>query len=771
MRFEAPAEEGVPWARYVAACLRYKWLILLMTLAGVGAGVVGSRLIEPEYQTSATIWISESGTGEDRGPIRASELLSARAWPELLRSFSILEKVVQREKLYLEYENPADSALFAGFGLAERIRPGAYELRVSPDRRFRLLASQRLLVDSGTVGDSIGRTVGFRWQPVSEVVPIDSQVSFRVNLTRAAAFELRERVGVTPNDRTNLLGVTLRDKDPERAARTLNVLLEEFVATAAELKKRSLVENAGILGEQLDYAYRELQAAEVEYETFRVSTITLPSEGTAVVAGVELTRDPVFSSYFEQRVELDRTRRDLSSLDRFLRNDAGRSGDLNVLWGIPAVETYGDELRSALSDYASKEAAWRSMLAVYTAEHPSVRESKQVLDLMRTQVVLPLIHTLAGQLREREQDIERRLGSTAQELRQIPQRTIEEMRLRRNVDVRENLYTLLKNRFEEARLAEASSLPDVSVLDQAAAPQNPTRNTAPRVIAMATAAGFGLAILLTLLLDRMDPRVRYPEQITHEMRLGILGAIPTLSKRKGSELDVREAFQVVEAFRSIRLSLFHALGGHHPIQFAVSSPGIGDGKSLVSANLALSFAEVGYSTILVDGDIRRGGLHAMFGTERRPGLLDHLAGDASLESVLQPTGHKNLTLLASGSRSQHGPELLMGPGLARLMASLRGRFHVVVIDTPPLGASIDPFALGSAAENMLLVVRSGETDRKMALAKLEMLDRLPIRMLGVVLNDIRASGVYKYYSYLDGYASDDEPSTALAGPGKSERWS
>lgn len=755
MRFEAPEEEGVPWARYVAACLRYKWLIILLTLAGVGAGVVGSRLIEPEYQTSATIWISEGAAG-DRGPIRAGELLSARAWPELMRSFAILNKVVDREKLYLEFANPGDSMLFAGFGLADRIRPGEYELRASPAGRFQLLVDGRLLVDTGAVGDSIGRPVGLRWKPAAEVVPVDSPVVFTVSTTRAAAFEIRDRLGVSPSDRTNLLGVTLRGSDPARVAQTLNVVLEEFVATAAELKKRSLVENAAILREQLDYAYRELQAAEVEYETFRVNTITLPSEGSTMAAGVEMTRDPVFTEYFEQRIELDRIRRDLASLERFLRGESGRSGDLNVLWGIPSVETFGQELRTALSDYTTKEAALRSMRAVYTDEHPSVRESQRVLNVLRAEVVVPLISTLAGQLRERERDLVGRLGSTADELRQIPTRTIEEMRLLRNVEVRENLYTLLQNRFEEARLAEASSLPDVSILDLAAMPQNPTRNTAPRVIFMATAAGFGLAMLLTLLLDRMDPRVRYPEQITHELRLGILGAIPTLSKRKRSALDAREAFQVVEAFRSIRLSLFHALGGHHPIQFAVSSPGIGDGKSLVSANLALSFAEVGYSTILIDGDIRRGALHAMFGAERRPGLVDYLAGAAPLDAVLQATSHQNLTVLTSGTRSQRGPELLMGAGLSKLMTALRGRFHVIVIDTPPLGASIDPFALGSAAGNMVLVVRSGETDRKMAQAKLQLLDRLPVHTVGVVLNDIRASGVYKYYSYLDAYDSEDE---------------
>ncbi|MGH7665499.1 MAG: GumC family protein [Gemmatimonadaceae bacterium] len=761
-RGENPPGENVPWARYLGALLRHKWLIALLTLAGAGAGFLGTRFIDPEYQAVGTVWISDGPQGPDRGPIRAAEILSIRAWPELLRSFAVLDRVVQQERLFLTPSNAPDTGIFLGFTLADQVRPGGYELIVA-GTRYSLLTDGGALADSGAVGDSIGRRLGFLWAPTEESLDSSRSIPFHVTTIRGASIDLRAHIDISGSDRTNLLNVTLRGSEPATAARTLNTLLAEFVHTAAQLKKQSLVENAAILREQLDYASRELQAAEIEYETFRVSTITLPSEGTALASGVELTRDPVFSSFFEQRIDLDRTQRDLAALQRLVASAMTSGGDLNAAWGIPSVQTYGAELRTALNDYTAKEAALRSMRTVYTDEHPSVREARDVLRALRTEVVLPLMRALVLQLRERENDLTQRLAGTSRELQQIPSRTIEEQRLKRNVAVRENLYTILKNRYEEARLAEASSLADVSILDGAAPPQLPSSNTAPRLILVCTAAGLGLAILLTLLLDRIDPRLRYPEQVTREMGLNILGAIPTLSTRRSASLNIQEASQVVEAFRSIRLSLFHALGGRHPLHFAVSSPGVGDGKSLVSANLALSFAEMGYSTLVVDGDLRRGTLHSMFGAERRPGLCDLLAGETTLASVLQPTQHGNLTILASGTRSRRAPELLMASGLTRLMATLRNRFHVIIIDTPPLGASIDPFALGSVAENMVLVVRSGETDRKMAQAKLEVVDRLPIRVVGAILNDVRPTGAYKYYSYLDGYAVEDELAAVHAG--------
>jgi capsular exopolysaccharide synthesis family protein len=231
-----------------------------------------------------------------------------------------------------------------------------------------------------------------------------------------------------------------------------------------------------------------------------------------------------------------------------------------------------------------------------------------------------------------------------------------------------------------------------------------------------------------------------------------------------SERDPEEAAQVVEAFRTIRMNLAHSYGAAGPVLLTVSSPGAGDGKSLVSSNLALSFAEAGYRTLLIDGDIRRGELHRMFSTDRRPGLLDYLVGETHLESVVRSTTHRNLSLIPCGTRHHHGPELLGSNAMRELMAQVKSRYNVVIIDSPPLGAGIDPFVLGTATANLLLVLRSGETDRQMAEEKLKLLDRLPIRILGAVLNDIRTDGVYKYYSYIYGYTADEETIPQLAAP-------
>jgi capsular exopolysaccharide synthesis family protein len=160
--------------------------------------------------------------------------------------------------------------------------------------------------------------------------------------------------------------------------------------------------------------------------------------------------------------------------------------------------------------------------------------------------------------------------------------------------------------------------------------------------------------------------------------------------------------------------------------------------------------------VVVDGDIRRGTLHTVFGpVELSPGLLDYLSGDVTLSEILRPTAHGNLFIVSGGKRRRQGPELLAAEGMAGLIRDLRTQFDAIIVDSAPLGAGIDPYALGVATGAMIIVLRTGETDRKLAQAKLEVLDRMPVRILGAVLNDIGENPQFRYYSYLEGYAAVD----------------
>jgi tyrosine-protein kinase Etk/Wzc len=115
-----------------------------------------------------------------------------------------------------------------------------------------------------------------------------------------------------------------------------------------------------------------------------------------------------------------------------------------------------------------------------------------------------------------------------------------------------------------------------------------------------------------------------------------------------------------------------------------------------------------------------------------------------------------LDFIGAGSRFRDSPELLGSPAMKDLLERVRTQYHVIMVDSPPLGSGVDPYTLGTLTGSLLLVLRTGTTNLALARTKLTVLDHLPIRLLGVVLNDVRPGGIYRYYSYLSGYATANE---------------
>jgi succinoglycan biosynthesis transport protein ExoP len=749
-------EDGVNWGRYIAALRRYRWLMLGVVLLGSALGVVATRFMPPKYLATTTIWVENRNPGA--GPIRPGELLDNMGWTQLLQTPFIYEPVVLKLRLYIKPKVKADSTVFSGFEVDTKgFRPGTFTLEVDPSGKQWRLSARDSVIDRGQVGDSIGRGLNWLWAPTTAELGTPRKIEFTLSDPRVIVAQISGGLSAALPEGGTFMRVNYSSTERNMVAPIVNAVSAEFVATAADLKKRKLTELRVALDSQVAIAYQNLRNAEAALKSFQISTITKPRNGVLpVTPGLTATTSTATGAYFQQKVTLDGIRQDREQLEQvFARSQSGPI-TVDAFQTIPSA-AQAPQLQQALRDLTAREAELTALLARYTPEHPLVKQTQADMDRIRTELLPRYAQALIDQLKLQERDLEQRLAGAAEELREVPTVTITESRLMRDLDAADALYKMLSGRLEEAKLQELSAIPDVRVLDWAVTPRKPSSSTAPKIIFMAVMASIGAAVALALLLDQLDRRFRYPEQVSSELGLPILGAIPAIRKTRRGELAPEQAAQVIEAFRTVRLNLAHSYGSAGPVMLTISSPGAGDGKSLVSSNLAVSFAEAGYRTVLVDGDIRRGEIHRMFGVDRRPGLLDHLTGGAPFEEILRPTSQRNLTVVPCGTRRHHGPELLGSAAMAEAMALFKARFDVIIVDSPPLGAGIDPFVLGTTTGHLMLVFRTGETDRQMAEAKLRLLDRLPVRVLGAVLNEIEAEGNYRYYSYLYGYTSDEEP--------------
>ena len=747
-------EHAPDWRRYLTAALRYRWWVLAITGLGTFGGAAMARFLPPGYLAQTTIWIqSDPQRASDRGPIGSNQLLAASAWLDLLKSYVVLDDVVRELRLYLRVD-PADVPAFAEFAVDEQFHPGRYRLRIDKTgQTFRLEGEKGVELDKGGVGDSLGRELGFRWVPPAAALTPGHVLAFTITPLRDAAKGLGEDLRVSIDPSGNFLRLALSSPSGTRAAEIVNAVAVRYVAVAVQLKRAKLTELARLLNEQFHAAEASLRQAERALQSFRERTITLPPDPAAAALGSAPAASAA-NEFYQLKIEQDQLGRDREVLRHTLARLRDDAGSVEALASIGAVQKSPD-LAKALQELTAKRADLRVLQYRYTDDHPSLRLVATQIDVLERRTIPVLAQGLLNDLVARERVLGSQVDAGGRQLRGIPQRAIEEARLRRDVSIAEHLYTSVQQRYSEAQLAEASSIADVRILDNAVAPQRPVRDRSPHFIALGLVLGLGLGLVGAVLVDRFDPRVRYPDQVTHDIGLPILGVLPHLKDRKAGPRD-EHVIQLMEAMRSLRLNLAHAYGSAGPLIATVTSPGIGDGKSFVAANLALAYAESGEPTLLIDGDTRRGALHRTLQAKRKPGLTDFLAGRAPLEDVTQATMCPNLHVIGAGTRFRDSPELLASADMVALLARLRATYRVILVDSPPLGAGVDPYTLSTVTGSVLLVLRTGSTNLDLTQTKLAMMDHLPVRQLGVVLNDVDPAGVYRYYSYLSGYGPTDE---------------
>lgn len=282
--------------------------------------------------------------------------------------------------------------------------------------------------------------------------------------------------------------------------------------------------------------------------------------------------------------------------------------------------------------------------------------------------------------------------------------------------------------------------------------ENPVAPNRMSLLIYSTIFGLMLAIGIPFLIEYLDHTLSNLEDVEATFRLRGLGIIPKVgsNEERTSLLDKETSKEsnLLENFRVIRTNLL-SMGSvmKPPHVVIVTSAMPKEGKTFVSTNLALSFAQTGCKTLIMDTDLRRGRLHRLFGYRKQPGLSGVLLDQVSLDEAIRPTPSENLYMLSAGQHLETGTELLGSKKFIDILETLRGKFDRIIIDTPPVLGLSETSVLQNHVDGVLFVIWSGQTPIKSVKAAVEILQANGANFYGFVLNRLDLSTTANYYQY------------------------
>jgi capsular exopolysaccharide synthesis family protein len=309
------------------------------------------------------------------------------------------------------------------------------------------------------------------------------------------------------------------------------------------------------------------------------------------------------------------------------------------------------------------------------------------------------------------------------------------------------LYQQLVQVQRELELAQAAGqIVGVRIVDRALAPGEPEGPRLWLSLMLGALVGVTAGVMGAFGLEYMDRKIRSDLDVKRAVGLPVMGLIPHWEVQTNPhmvtlEKEPKSAF--AEAFRVLRANL-HFAGVAHPLRsMLVTSPGPGEGKTLIAANLARALVLDGQRVLLVDGDLRRPGLGPAFGIPPGPGLTSVLAGQQDLESCMVRLD--GLDFLPSGPRPPNPAQLLGSQRMTELLKQAVDRYDTVIVDGPPVLGFADALVVGKQVDGTLLVARTEVTDRDALVEAKDALEGVGLSLMGVALNGVRPG--YRGYRY------------------------
>jgi len=574
---------------------------------------------------------------------------------------------------------------------------------------------------------------------------------------------------------SRVIEILCDSEEPQLAADFVNTLAHEYIEQSVETRWQSARHTGEWLTRQLDEVKATLEKSEDQLQ------------GYATSVNLVFSGDKERTNVSQEKLSQLQSELSVAQADRVTkqsRYELAMAGSNEAL-GQVVDDTTLRGLEAKLIDLRRELAELSSTLG---PAHDRVKKVKaQIAEMEADQKKARgrIVDRIANDYREadrREKLLEGEYKAQASVVSDQAAKITHYNILKREVESNQQLYESLLQKVKEASISAALRASNIQVIDEAKAPAGPFTPDLRKGASLGLLVGLFGGVGLVLAQEKMSRRIEAPGETQFYLNVPELGVVPSWSIDRVAEADNPKrffalghsrdssgpaitAFQrsqslAAEAFRVILTSMLY-IGRKRLAQVVVvGSPGASEGKTTVISNLAMGLAETSRSVLVIDCDMRRPRLHALFEVSNETGLASLLAGREplcarDLVTAVQSTKFAGVSVLPSGSLETGAASLLHSVRLNELMALAREQFDAVLIDTPPMLHLADARIVGALADGVLLVVRSGHTSRDAAISVKRRLEQDGIAVFGTVLNDWnpKAAGYYGYESYSQYYSS------------------
>lgn len=766
--------------------IHWPWFVGAVLVCLIGAWIY-LRMATPVYNISATVLIKDDKKGGNTGSMVGLEELGLSGLIsssqnidnelEVLRSKTLVKEVINLLNLYVSYTDED------GFPSKNMYKTSPVLVSLTPQEAEKL--TDPMVVEMALYGEGgleVNVTVGDKeyqkhFEKLPAVFPMDEgtlaffqspdslslkkdtmeassnirHITAKIKSPMKVARAYCENLKIEPTSKTTSVAViSLKNSSLQRGQDFINQLLEMYNRNTNNDKNEIAQKTAEFIDERINIISKELGSTEANLENFkRNAGITdLTSEAQIALTGN--------AEYEKKRVE-NRTQISLiEDLRKYIRGN-----EYEVLPGNIGLQDPG--LVATIERYNEMLVERKRLLRTSTENNPTIINLDTSIRAMKSNVQATLDGSLKGLLITKA-DLEREASRFSRRISDAPGQEREYVSIARQQEIKARLYLMLLQKREENAIALAATANNAKIIDEAIADDIPVSPKRRMIYLIALVLGIGIPVGIIYLIGLTKFKLEGRADVEKLTTIPIVGDIPLTDEKneKDGSIAVFENQNnlMSETFRNIRTNLQFMLQNDKKV-ILVTSTVSGEGKSFISANLAISLSLLGKKVVIVGLDIRKPGLNKVFRlSTKEKGITLYLANpETDLMSLVQPSDiNQNLYILPGGTVPPNPTELLARDGLDKAIEILKKSFDYVILDTAPVGMVTDTLLIGRVADLSLYVCRADYTHKVEYTLINELAEEKKLPNLCTVINGVdlkrRKYGYYygygkygKYYGY------------------------